>query len=123
MRLFRFSPIALLLALFMYSTAIALGTALGSWVIPLILALLHEGTAGLAHVGRTEMFFGALPSWIVPGSVLSVVVQVLHWTAVVLGLVLAMVAAQRWFRYLAVVRLKWMTAEEFEEFERRAGDD
>jgi hypothetical protein len=98
-----------------------LGMAAGSWVIPLTIAIVHDGLGGFAQVRVEAWVFAHPPNWIDPNSD-RIAHGTIEATSAILALIAGAFAAKRGLKlaqYLIVKKLRWMTQEEVEKARRK----
>jgi hypothetical protein len=112
------SPLAAnALLLFLLLVAIAVGGAAGSWILPVVLTVVHDGWRAVPTIPVAERIFGGEPVWLSPkdASFVSVVSGLLAFA----GMIGASMLAMRAWRFVAVKKLCWITDQDVDEMNRR----
>jgi hypothetical protein len=118
MKLWRIPPKAMLLCVAVLLSALLVGGVAGSWIVPLAVALSKGGWAEVVQLPVSEHIFGQLPTWTTPESDFYVFKVLLYFAIPVICPAFGVQLALNWWRR-SVVKWKWMTEEEVEEFFKR----
>ncbi|HEY2407628.1 MAG TPA: hypothetical protein VGI10_16585 [Polyangiaceae bacterium] len=98
-----------------------LGFALGNWIVPLILAVNHEGLAGIRQIPVEGHVFAHPPLWIQRDPGLAPSYKFFEFVGAIAGLagfgVLGSYGSRRW-DHLMVKKLKWLTEDELKAFHK-----
>ena len=94
-----------------------LGSYLGSWFTPTILAVARDGWAELERI-RVSNHAAQLPDWVgEPGTAARLLAAIAYLVSVLGGLVIFGTFGDQLYQH-AVVRLGWLTEEEADEARR-----
>ena len=96
----------------------ALGVVLGSWPIPLTLAMVSDGLSGIRSV-PFDYLIARLPSSVLENRLWGTVAWFADGALMIAGATVLGILGGRLAAYLIVKQLGWMTAEEFREFSGR----
>lgn len=89
-------------------------------MLPIFLATLHGGITAVRAIPVRDGFFGGEPLWL--SAEARQVLEFLDLMIVVAGVIFGAVWAIRVWRFLVIKRLRWMTAQEVADFEKRNPD-
>jgi hypothetical protein len=94
------------------------GGYVGSWVTPLLLTIAYEGWSGLVQIPVAN-HTAQLPDWVgPPRSVTRALAVIAYGLPIIAGLVVCGRFGERFYRYLVVEKLHWLTHEEVDEARR-----
>jgi len=112
---------AFVLGLLILPSAMILGSAIGSWPVPLVLATLRDGQPGIHDIPTEWGLFANISIWLNgQNSRLAYLAAVLVDGAFMLaGLIVVGLLGGRLWGWLVVKKFKWMTQEEVREFSKR----
>jgi hypothetical protein len=99
----------------------SLGIVVGSWIVPLVVAIAHDGLGGVSRISREAFIFPTVPDWISSdrssGTYKLVAVCMLFMT--IPGAAIFGVLGERLYRFLIVKKLHWMTQQEVDAARKR----
>jgi hypothetical protein len=117
--IWRISPAAFFLSILMFCGGLGIGIWIGSWILPLVVALTHGGWTEVCRIPISERIFADVPAFLDEHSVGYKVVDFGRIIFCLAGTTIFGLLGRRWWEYLVIEKYKWMTRQEVEEFYKR----